>query len=433
MGPASRDGDRMGSTHNQKKLDFFGETGTQSPDAALISHEPGHWVVSETPTHTTASKKRDETSMNTLPHAASTSAATAVGRASHRSTLKTSAFNGAGRERARFARTLRAAAVAALTGVALLATPGAATSTSLTGAIGAHSAAAPATAVAPDTAVAPEMVAANAVASAYGDYSIIAHRGTYGSSSITENTIEAARHGIARGATAVELDVMPTIDNGLIIMHDSTLGRTTTCTGYVRYRTLAGITTKCRGQQGGERIPTFAQYLAWGKSAGANLYVEIKNNGKTWTPGLVDKVLAEIDNAGMADRVRFLSYNINALEHVEAARPEFLTTLVVDHGNSIAAKVKAAPHVDAFGMCAVDMTPANRALMDAAGIGRNGRLTDNVVNWSLMRQLGVRAVTVNSPSAYVGWEANGYSRTVGPKLTHPCPQATNSVLGVVAP
>lgn len=259
-----------------------------------------------------------------------------------------------------------------------------------------------------------------AVASGYGDYQVTTHRGFRLSGSITENTLESAQYAMSHGATAIELDVMATSDSKLVIMHDSTLGRTTTCTGYVKYRTFDEITNHCFGQKGHERIPSFTTFLNWAHASGANLLVEIKNGGKTWTPALLDQVIAEVDATSMNSRVRFLSYNTSALDYVESVRPEFFTVAVVDHGVSVSAKAAAAPNTNVFSMCAIDMTPATRDYLAGKGIGLGGRLTDNATDWAVFRHLGVRSVTVDNPSSYVGW-ATG--RSSGPSETKPCPQA----------
>ena len=101
---------------------------------------------------------------------------------------------------------------------------------------------------------------------------VIAHRGA--SASAPENTLAAFELAVQQGADAFELDVRLTRDGAPVVIHDTTLERTTSLTGLVRARTLAelrmadaghwytpdaGRTMPCRVQ--GIRIPTLAEVL----------------------------------------------------------------------------------------------------------------------------------------------------------------------------
>ncbi len=66
-----------------------------------------------------------------------------------------------------------------------------------------------------------------------------AHQG--GEYEAPSNTMYAFRRGLAQGADVLELDVHPTGDGQLVVLHDATLDRTTNGTGQVRDRTLAQI------------------------------------------------------------------------------------------------------------------------------------------------------------------------------------------------
>lgn len=68
---------------------------------------------------------------------------------------------------------------------------------------------------------------------------VVAHRGDWRYA--TENSIEGIKNAIKLGVDVVELDVQQTKDGILILMHDSTLDRTTTGKGKVKDHTLAEI------------------------------------------------------------------------------------------------------------------------------------------------------------------------------------------------
>jgi glycerophosphoryl diester phosphodiesterase len=94
----------------------------------------------------------------------------------------------------------------------------------------------------------------------------IAHRGASGTS--PENTLAAFRAAITAGATMCELDVQPTRDLALVVIHDDTVDRTTDGQGAVAEMTLAelkrldaGVRFKY-GPRRGEQIPTLDEVFA---------------------------------------------------------------------------------------------------------------------------------------------------------------------------
>jgi len=94
----------------------------------------------------------------------------------------------------------------------------------------------------------------------------IAHRGASGTS--PENTLAAFRAAIAAGAVMCELDVQPTRDHALVVIHDDTVDRTTDGQGAVKQMTLAelkrldaGIRFSAAARRG-EPIPTLDEVFA---------------------------------------------------------------------------------------------------------------------------------------------------------------------------
>lgn len=85
---------------------------------------------------------------------------------------------------------------------------------------------------------------------ACGALHVVAHRGDR---AYTENTVAAFRSAIRAGADAIETDVRTTRDHRLVLMHDSTLGRTTTERGRVHMLTAREI-HRVRTEDG-QRVP----------------------------------------------------------------------------------------------------------------------------------------------------------------------------------
>jgi glycerophosphoryl diester phosphodiesterase len=86
------------------------------------------------------------------------------------------------------------------------------------------------------------------LAAAAGPTVLVAHRGVGTSTQVKYNLVEeslpAFNWAADNGADIVDFDAQVTSDNQLVVMHDSTLDRTTNCTGEVRKRTLSYI-KKC--------------------------------------------------------------------------------------------------------------------------------------------------------------------------------------------
>ena len=252
-----------------------------------------------------------------------------------------------------------------------------------------------------------------------GDYHLIAHRGQRFNPTITENTIEAGRYAMAHGASAIEIDVMPTRDNRFLVMHDPNLGRTTTCSGAVRLKRLRWVQRNCRGDHG-ERIPNLGEYLSWASQNQANLLIEIKFNGKVWTDSLLDAVIARVEGLGMASRVRFASYLVSALNHIETVRPGFVTLVFKPGALSAMELIDGTPLVDQVSLCAADLTPEALAALTSAKRSAQGGVTDNAANWSAYRDRGVAEVMVNSLEYWQAWSSTGdvsWPQASGPCLT----------------
>lgn len=84
-----------------------------------------------------------------------------------------------------------------------------------------------------------------------------------------ENSLEAFEHTLGFMPSFFEIDPQLTKDSVLVLMHDKTLDRTTTMTGYVNDYTYAEL-SKARlkdkdGKQTTYTIPTLKEALDWGK------------------------------------------------------------------------------------------------------------------------------------------------------------------------
>jgi glycerophosphoryl diester phosphodiesterase len=154
---------------------------------------------------------------------------------------------------------------------------------------------------------------------------VIAHRGFSGAA--PENTLAAFRKGIEVGSDMIELDVHLSRDGEIVVIHDETLERTTNGKGMVVDHTLQELKKFDAGSSfgptfAGERIPTLKEVLDLAKGR-VPVNIEIKNptHGKYSIAELTEKVLREVNQAGMMDRVIFSSFNPAALEWIGRKEP----------------------------------------------------------------------------------------------------------------
>lgn len=96
------------------------------------------------------------------------------------------------------------------------------------------------------------------------EFEIIAHKGASGVA--PENTLIAFQKAIDLGVDMIELDVRHTVDEEIIVFHDSILNRTTNGTGLVEEKTLAEIKELDAGswfdpEYSDQKVPTLKEAL----------------------------------------------------------------------------------------------------------------------------------------------------------------------------
>lgn len=157
---------------------------------------------------------------------------------------------------------------------------------------------------------------------------VAAHRGA--SRFAPENTMSAFAKALGLGAKAIELDVQMTLDHQIVVIHDSTLNRTTSGEGLVRDKTL----TELRGLDAGswfaadfagELIPTLDEVLSMLKGR-AFVNIELKP-GHLDDVGFESRVVDTVRSHQMEHEVLLMSF-----DHVSIGRAK-------QHTNDIAALV----------------------------------------------------------------------------------------------
>ncbi|WP_030621816.1 glycerophosphodiester phosphodiesterase [Streptomyces sclerotialus] len=173
--------------------------------------------------------------------------------------------------------------------------------------------------------------------------SVIAHRGA--AKYAPENTLAAVDEADRRDVEWVENDVQRTKDGKLVVIHDTTLKRTTDAEEVYPKRspwrvgdfTAAEIARLDAGswfdeEFAGERVPTLASYLNRVDRNGQHLLLEIKNPEQY--PGIVKQVLAQLRDSGWLDAEHVMdglvvqSFGGDAVREVHSRQPDVRTAVL---------------------------------------------------------------------------------------------------------
>lgn len=160
------------------------------------------------------------------------------------------------------------------------------------------------------------------------DRAVFAHRGL--PTQAPENTMESFALAVDKGATWLETDVDILSDGTPVIIHDSTLDRTTDRSGSFYTLTAEDLTTIDAGSWYGEefagaRLPLLSEFVDFLNERGVNANVEIKQNeqGAERTILLVDAVAKELSRLDPGVQVIVSSFGQPLLMKFHERHPEY--------------------------------------------------------------------------------------------------------------
>jgi len=191
----------------------------------------------------------------------------------------------------------------------------------------------------------------------------IAHRGAR--SLAPENTLAAARKGLAIGADLWELDVAMTADGVPFVVHDDTLERTSNvkaifpdrkpwtnhlftwaevqqldfgswfvATDPFKQIAAGKVTQAEQASYRGQKAPTLRDALIFTRDHDWRVNVELKD--LSGTPGdatVVELAVGLINELGLADRVLISSFNHSYIVRVKRANPAITTAALVERAD----------------------------------------------------------------------------------------------------
>lgn len=154
-----------------------------------------------------------------------------------------------------------------------------------------------------------------------GEYNILGinHRGY--SSVAPENTLPAYKLSKTNGFNYVEADVSFTSDGVAVLLHDSTIDRTSDGTGSISSMTYEEVSQYDFGSwkstdYAGTKIPTFEDFIKLCKNIGLHPYIELKSNG-SYTETQIQNLIDIVQECGMKGKVTYISFSSAFLVYVK--------------------------------------------------------------------------------------------------------------------
>jgi glycerophosphoryl diester phosphodiesterase len=248
------------------------------------------------------------------------------------------------------------------------------------------------------------------------DVDVVAHRGSSGAA--PENTLAAVELAITQRADVIENDIQRTADGELVIVHDTTLARTTDVEEVfpdrapwnVRDFTLAEIKQLDAGswfapEFAGERVPTLEE---WVQAVGRNAGMLLEAKEPQLYPGIevdIDKELRSLPVFTWAlghDKVAVQSFDHEWLRSYDQLAVDVPVGLLFAGGPpSEAQLVDAATWADQANPALGDMTEATVDQIHSYGLETHvwtvngGQDMRRAINW------GVDGVITNYPQVLV--------------------------------
>ncbi len=135
-----------------------------------------------------------------------------------------------------------------------------------------------------------------------------------------ENTLEAYKLSARLGYIYVETDVQFTSDGVPVLLHDSTIDRTSNGTGTLSQMTYEQVSQYDFGswlgsEFTGTKIPTFEEFIVLCKQLGLRPYIELKAD-LNYTVEQAQKLVDIVNKYDMMENCSWISFNIDAVAQI---------------------------------------------------------------------------------------------------------------------
>jgi len=228
---------------------------------------------------------------------------------------------------------------------------------------------------------------------------IIAHRGA--SATAPENTMAAFREAIAAGADGIEFDVRLTRDGVPVVIHDSTLRRTTGLSHRIADLILSELDNLNVG------VPSLEELLTLFESNNLVLNLEMKSDSASEQTPLAEACCRLINEHSLKERVIVSCFDLAAIKLVKSIDSEIKTAALFEPSLlnlSTLSNERMINQAIAVGASALALHHrlARKELIDKAKL-----LGWTVAVWTVddprwierARSIGVDALITNNPAA----------------------------------
>ncbi|MBQ6343302.1 MAG: glycerophosphodiester phosphodiesterase [Anaerolineaceae bacterium] len=225
------------------------------------------------------------------------------------------------------------------------------------------------------------------------------HRGYSGK--YPENTMLAFQKAIEAGADGIELDVQFSKDEELVIIHDETLDRTTTGTGWVKDHTLQELRSldasfKFTGKYGVNVIPTLDEVLAFMSDKDAQTNIELKT-GVFEYEGIEEAVLKCVRKHNVSEKVIISSFNHYSILKMRKLAPDLKCGLLTDCWLINAGKYVHDLDVPCYHPAFRNLTPEITAEIKQYGLQINTWTVNTLEDFKHLEGLGIDIAIGNFP------------------------------------
>jgi glycerophosphoryl diester phosphodiesterase len=241
---------------------------------------------------------------------------------------------------------------------------------------------------------------------------LIAHRGEGGNpSSFPEDTSAAEIDAVQHGADMMNADVQWTSDDVPVVIHDTTLDRTTTGTGPVANVTAAQFTAlDLKGNNGvlfpGDMHPqTLAQFIAAVESTGVPLILQMESDplkvpaqGET----AIESFATAIQDSGYASKIIFSAWYADDVSAFDTIDPGMRMALIQETSDPTSAQVLSTGATILY-IDYVGVTAAEVAAWHAGGLTVWVWTPPDSGSWASLTAMGVDGIATNWVSAYIDW------------------------------
>ncbi|MEK5444351.1 glycerophosphodiester phosphodiesterase [Fredinandcohnia sp. FSL W7-1320] len=185
---------------------------------------------------------------------------------------------------------------------------------------------------------------------------IYGHRGAKGL--YPENTLLSFKKAIDQGVDGLELDVHLTKDGEVVVIHDETLERTTTGSGWIKDLTLAEIRKYSAGSSfthfneyeeawDNEQVPTLEEVLTLVAPHQIELNIELKTYSVPYE-GIEEKVLAIVERYGKNLEIIYSSFHLPSILRIKQINSDTKIAWLLNEGISLPHDYLTSLYLEAF-------------------------------------------------------------------------------------